>query len=157
MISYKEGTNRFTYRVAGLVIHNSRALLHRLEADDFWALPGGRVELMENSYDAILREMKEETGEKAKLIRLLWVVENFFAHEDLDYHEIGFYYLLMFPDTAPLLRLDEFDGIENGIRIIFKWFDLSELQKTVLYPTFLRTKICNLPLDIEHIVHVDKE
>ena len=157
MITYREGTYRFNYRVAGLVIHNNRALLHRLEADEFWALPGGRVELMENSQDAVLREIKEEAGVNAELIRLLWIVENFFASDELKNHEICFYYHLMFPDTTPLLQLAEFDGIENGIQIIFKWFDLSELQNTVLYPTFLKTKICNLLPEIEHIVHVDEE
>ena len=157
MITYKEGKYRFIYRVAGLLIHNNKALLHRLESDNFWALPGGRVELMENSYDAVLREMKEETGEDAKLIRLLWIVENFFANTNLENHEICFYYLLSFSDTNPLLQMTEFDGIENGINLIFKWYDLDELQNTVLYPTFLKTKICNLLPEIEHIVHVDEE
>ena len=47
MITYLEGGRRFNLRVAGVAIHKEQVLLHRAESDDFWALPGGRAEMME--------------------------------------------------------------------------------------------------------------
>jgi len=47
MITFEEGEKRFTYRVAGIALDVDRVLLLRTEKDDFWFLPGGRVELLE--------------------------------------------------------------------------------------------------------------
>jgi ADP-ribose pyrophosphatase YjhB (NUDIX family) len=60
MIALQE--SRFHYRVAGVVTHARRVLLHRSEIDDFWSLPGGRARLFEAAQDALRREMREELG-----------------------------------------------------------------------------------------------
>jgi ADP-ribose pyrophosphatase YjhB (NUDIX family) len=50
-------------------------------------LPGGRVEALETTSDALRREMKEEIGQTIEVGRLLWVVENFFNLQGTPYHE----------------------------------------------------------------------
>ncbi len=62
MLSFEVGTATFVHRTAAVAIDCSRVLLHRSELDDFWALPGGRVEVLENLQDAIVREMRQEIG-----------------------------------------------------------------------------------------------
>jgi len=37
----------FNFRAAGIILDGDWVLLHRAEIDDFWAPPGGRVELGE--------------------------------------------------------------------------------------------------------------
>ncbi len=69
---------RFHYRVAGVATHDGRVLLHRSENDDFWSLPGGRTQHSESAAAALRREMREELGAEVTVVRLLWVVENFF-------------------------------------------------------------------------------
>jgi 8-oxo-dGTP pyrophosphatase MutT (NUDIX family) len=44
----------------------------------FWALPGGRAEMGEVAEHTIRREMREEMSTDVVVIRLLWLVENFF-------------------------------------------------------------------------------
>lgn len=46
--------------------------------DNHLALPGGRVEVLENSQSCMIREMKEELGFDVKLNRLFWITENYF-------------------------------------------------------------------------------
>ncbi len=49
MITFNDNGIRFTNRIVGMAFDRDRVLLHRAESDDFWALPGGRAELLEPS------------------------------------------------------------------------------------------------------------
>ena len=59
MISFDLGSHRFQVRAAAVIVHEESVLLHRLESDDFWALPGGRVEPGEEASDTVVRELYE--------------------------------------------------------------------------------------------------
>jgi ADP-ribose pyrophosphatase YjhB (NUDIX family) len=149
----------FGVRVAGVLVHDGRVLLHRGVTDDFWALPGGRVELLERSPDALRREMQEELGITVKVERLLWVVENYFEHNDRECHEVGFYYLMSAPPDTPLLQQPESYGYEDqlALHLIFRWFSLDALPGLRLYPTFLRDGLRALPETTVHVIHRDTE
>ncbi|MFD3906558.1 MULTISPECIES: NUDIX hydrolase [unclassified Streptomyces] len=43
------------------------------DGDRVWTLPGGGVEHAEDPYDAVIREVAEETGLEAEVVRLLGV------------------------------------------------------------------------------------
>src|SRR6266487_1923123 len=120
MITFRENGNRFTYRIAGIALHNGRMLFQR--ADDspvqFWFLPGGRAELHETSIETLMREIQEELGVEVIIERLLYVVENFFEYPHNPHHEIGFYFLISFPPDSylysqpgPFERYDELDRL----------------------------------------------
>src|SRR3972149_1738715 len=83
MITFDEGKLRFVYRVAGVAIDKGRVLLETVGGQDFWFLPGGRGEFLEPSKETLRREIIEEIGARVKVVRLLWVVENFFSGKDL--------------------------------------------------------------------------
>ncbi|HET7657925.1 MAG TPA: NUDIX hydrolase [Bacillales bacterium] len=157
MLTFDRGKNRFNYRTVGLCIHDHHVLLHQMEGDDYWALPGGRVEMLENSKDALEREMKEELGDKVKVQRLLWVMETFFQHETRHFHELGFYYLFSLPESFPYLdKTESFHGAEEDVPLVFKWFPLSEIRKDFsLHPIFLRKAIHDLPTETVHVIQHD--
>jgi mutator protein MutT len=48
---------------------NKILLCHRLDYD-LWNLPGGTMELGESPWECVIREVKEETGLNAEIIRL---------------------------------------------------------------------------------------
>ncbi len=52
---------KLIYRVACVVTHRDKVLLHRAEEDSFYALPGGSVEFGETSIEALHREMQTNT------------------------------------------------------------------------------------------------
>jgi ADP-ribose pyrophosphatase YjhB (NUDIX family) len=158
MITFEEGGKRFTYRVAGIALDVDRVLLLRTEKDDFWFLPGGRVELLELSQDALIREMQEELEVKVHVERLVWVVENFFEYEGRSYHELALYFLMSFPSDSRLYEKKEaFVGDEDGLKLIFRWHPLGKLEEIPLYPTFLRKRLNSIPQITEHIVHTDSQ
>ena len=149
----------FNYRVAGIALHDNRVLLNRTEDQDFWFLPGGRVEAGESSAEALKREMQEEIQETVQVGRLLWIVENFFpsgSEKDegvkVEYHELGLYYLMNFAsDSSVLLANGPFFALEGQTRMVFQWFPLEDLDRLKLYPSFLIQRLRALP---EHPVHV---
>lgn len=158
-VGFTRGGKRFSYRVAGLCVHDGFALLHRAEPDTFWSLPGGRCQIGEPSNLAIERELLEEMGVTVQATRLLWFVENFFGNAVEQVHEIACFYLFDLPAGSGLLAKDRsHSGVEGeDLRLIFRWFRVSELPTTRLYPSFLRTGIACLPSIPTHLVHYDPD
>ncbi len=155
VIVFDQGGVRFNYRVVAVVVDRGRALLHRWETDDFWALPGGRGELLEPSRETLRREMREEMGVDVRVERLLWVVENFFDYQEKSWHELALYFLTSLLGESRLYGLDEFPGDDEGVKLLFKWFPVEELEGVPLFPTFLRQALKAIPLTTEHVVHRD--
>ena len=159
MISYSEGDAGFNYRAAAAIIHDGHVLLVRDERDDFWYMPRGRCELLESSDQTLRREVWEELGVEVRVGRLLWVVENFFEHDNRRNHELGFYYLVALPEGSPYLdkggehRRTE----ENGATLTFRWFPLARLSEVRLFPSFLRRALRAPPTETQHIVHRDAD
>lgn len=77
-VCFKTENGVFNYRVCGIILHDDKILALHDERSPYFYLPGGRVNLHEKSSAAILRELKEELLIDAKIIRALWVDENFF-------------------------------------------------------------------------------
>jgi ADP-ribose pyrophosphatase YjhB (NUDIX family) len=169
MITFKIGQARFVHRVAGICIHEGHVLLQRSEDDSYWFLPGGRIEVMESSEEAIKREMREELklDGDVQVERLLWVVENLFidASNGKPNHELGLYYLISFGDhpglydtSKPLTAIEDTGAFaEEPLMFMLRWFALEALDDIPLYPTFLKAALRNLPTSIQHIVHRDPD
>jgi 8-oxo-dGTP pyrophosphatase MutT (NUDIX family) len=157
MITFDRDNIRFSNRIVGIAFDRDRVLLHRTDDMAFWALPGGRAELLEPSPETLVREMREEIGTEVQVDRLLWVAENFFAYGPRQFHEIGFYYLMHLPVDSPLRDQPTFLGYEGDWLIYFEWHPIATLEKLDLFPTFLRTGLKNLPPSTAHIVHTDSQ
>jgi len=153
MISVHLHGQRFQVRAAAIVLHAGHVLLHRAPSDDYWALPGGRVEVGEEASATIVREMWEELGEQVQCSRLLHVAENFFDLAGQRNHEIGFYFLVSMAETSGYLDKARIHcGIESHLGLEFRWFPLAELSSIDLRPTFLRTSLLAEPLVFSHAV-----
>ena len=81
---------KLNIRVGAVIIHNNKILTHKNINKDHYCLPGGRVEIGENSEEAIKREIYEELGKKVEITRYISTIENFFEMENKKYHEIMF-------------------------------------------------------------------
>lgn len=65
-------------RATGIVIEDGRLLLLNQDTDTgkSWSLPGGKLEDGETLAEALVREMKEETGLEVEPVRLLYVCDH---------------------------------------------------------------------------------
>lgn len=151
MICFDAKNGRFNFRSVAVIIQNDYILIHRAAEDDFWALPGGRVEFFENSDKAVEREIVEELGFKCAVVRQLWYVENFFKFGSKQFHEVANYFLVSFTNQPTIEPEIDFNGIESSVDLLFRWVPLSKLKSYNLKPEFLIERLVDIPESIEYI------
>ena len=108
--------------VDAVVLEGNNLLLVKRRFDPFkgyWVLPGGHVENNETVEEAVIREVKEETGVETKIVSLIGV----FSSPDRDpRHNISIAYLCI-PTTTNIQTSDETSEV--------RWFKLSDLPDDV--------------------------
>ena len=144
---------KFKFRVCGILKVGNKYLTVKIGENNFYCLPGGHVELGEDTDTAILREMKEELGYEVKILKLASIVQNFFKTKDNKvFHELGYYYIVE-PVNIHEVNLNNYTITENDkgklVNLEFKWFTLEELQNIKFLPEILKTKLNN-----EYLTHL---
>jgi ADP-ribose pyrophosphatase YjhB (NUDIX family) len=155
MVQFDSGNIRFLMCTRGIALDKGRVLLFNVIGWDWWALPGGRVEIQEKSEDTLVREVQEELNTVVKVGRLVWIIENFFKENERSYHEIGLYYSMDLPTDSSVVSSQEYTSKDGPVTLRFRWFRLQELDKVNLRPAFLRKALQNLPKHTEHVIWHD--
>ncbi|GAB6436274.1 NUDIX hydrolase [Bacillus luti] len=104
-------------RVTGILIEDEKILLVKQKvANRNWSLPGGRVENGETLEEAMIREMREETGLEVKIKKLLYVCDK--------------------PDASPSLLHITFllERIEGEIMLPSNEFDHNPIDDVQMVP-----------------------
>ena len=146
-ITFKTNQGIFNYRVCAIIVQNEKLLAMKDERSPYYYLPGGRVNLHETAEHAVIREIKEELGIEAKIIRPLWLNQSFFV-EDVNhekYHEICLYFLIDISHTNLLEKGEKFTLCEGSHTHTFEWLTFEHLKNEYLYPMFIKDKIFDLP------------
>lgn len=148
-------SGNFKFRVNGILMHNDEVLVVKMENNPFYCLPGGHVQMGEDSENAVIREIKEETGYDTHINKLISTTENFFVRKNgKKIHELGFYYLLNLDDKEKIKNkeYEMKEDNEENINLHFKWIPIKELENINFRPQELKDKIGNKDIDFQHLI-----
>lgn len=105
-------------------LSNNYVLIHKKINNDYWMLPGGRLEFYESTDEAIKREIYEEVGYNLDF-NLVMILENFYTINNVQVHELDFNFLGIY--NKIIKEEHTFQGLE-GEYIIFKWIHKNNIK-----------------------------
>jgi 8-oxo-dGTP pyrophosphatase MutT (NUDIX family) len=154
-LAFNTGQNRLNIRAAAVIIHDGYLLCDREEGIDWAFLPGGRVKRGETSRQALIREMREELNIDINVRSPHFITESFFFHEDLRFHEMGFYFLVKKPENLAFTPNDVCHvHEEDGKKFVHSWvpLDLKSLEEAQVQPKALLPHFIDLPPSPIHVI-----
>ena len=118
----------------GVCIVGGKVLLCLPKDRSYSYLPGGHIEFGETGREALVREMKEETGLDATAGRLLGVVESRFVQKGEPHCEINLIYEMKveLPTANDGSRRQSIAALEDWI--CFDWVDCGRVDDARLLP-----------------------
>ena len=140
-IRYKENNYQFHYRTSAIIYNKDKTkiLLFKSSNRDFYMLPGGKVNELESSEDALKREVKEETGLEISIIDFKCFSECVVTDKEMTYQQVEAIYEASYNDE---INNDEFNGLE-GNWILFKWFNINDLDNVLIEPKEIKDLLKN--------------
>lgn len=132
---------RFNARASALIYNKeqNKVLLFKVEGRDFYMLPGGRIEQLEESSKAIKREIKEEIGYDNLEFSFLALSEEFVQDKGYNNHQINIIYKTIYKNP---IKKQTFNGLE-GDWIKFEWIDIEKIKQYKIFPTNIKQIILN--------------
>lgn len=131
-LDFKNNNYRFNAR-ASVIIFNAdktKILLFRVEdGRDYYMLPGGRIEIFEDSKSAIAREVREELGYELDF-DLCSVQENFITKDNQKIMQYCFCYKATYKNEIK----DNIFKCKDNDNQQFYWVDINEISKYKIYP-----------------------
>ena len=151
------GKDWFRYRVGAIIVSDGYALFSYGEKCVYYYTVGGGVHLGEKSEDAVLREVREETGDEFVIERPLCLVENFFdgdgALQCLDCHTIEIYYLMK-PKSKK--EYSEISLTTAGDREKMCWLPLDRIDDYDVRPVIVKKLLKDMPQEFTLVVNDDR-
>lgn len=156
-ILFKTDAWVFSYRVAGICVHNGKVLLQTTTGEDrSFAFPGGHASFGETNEDTLIREFREEIGAEVTVGELKWVGEVFFPWGKKPCHQICLYYMVELVDPKiPLegafLGEEKMEGRKFDLE--FHWVPLEEVGNLEVYPTNTPELLLKLSDGVQHFIY----
>ena len=131
-LDFTKNNYRFNARASAIILNEKKdkILLFKVEdGRDYFLLPGGRIELYEDSLTAIKREVKEELGYDIDFT-LCSIQENFVIKEEVKIMQYSFCYKGIYKG---IINNDRFVCKDNNNQY-FYWVDIEQLNSYKVYP-----------------------
>ena len=127
-----EDNAKLNVRVTGIFVKDGKILLNDCSGIHY-ALPGGRIQMEEDSEEALKREVKEEMDESLINISFRGIFENFFTIEGTKIHEYMWMYEADFTDDK-MFQSEDIYTTEGEKQNHFAWVNIDELDKIDFRP-----------------------
>lgn len=128
---------KIIHKIAAMVIQNNKFLMVRKNGSDFWTSLGGHPEEGESEEQALLREIKEEMGCKAKIEKKLGDFEAK-AGEDDAIVRLSTYLVIL---DGPII-------FEDPELAEYKFVDKDYIKQGINFPDSIKYKV--IPYCIEN-------
>jgi len=149
-VSLMIGDVKFNYRVGILFVSGNEVLVEVNPDFDFVVPPGGRIKTLENSLDALKREIQEEMKYDLNIndVHLKMLIESFFEFDNKKYHELYFLYTIEVEKNF----LENNKGMKNfdSLNNYYEWLGKDDLSKRNLLPNCI---VKSIDEDFKHIIN----
>ncbi len=143
-LKIKTEAEEFHVRTCGIIKQENKFLIMKVNKTSYYHIPGGHIEIGEDSEQAVIREIKEEIGCDVKEAKLFSIEENFWMRNNRKCHGIEFYYIIK---PKQKLKMQDCEKIENDKGeeklLNFKWVTLEELKDIDLRPSNIKDMLIN--------------
>ena len=140
-INYINKNYQFNLRTSAIIFNKekNKVLLFKVKDRDFYLLPGGRINELESSLDAIKREIEEELGNNYSNLDYEYICtsEEFVNAKGYNNHQINIIYKTIYDKE---INTNSFNGIE-GDWIIFEWINIKNIDNIDIYPSKIKEVI----------------
>ncbi|TCK92679.1 inorganic pyrophosphatase [Natranaerovirga hydrolytica] len=140
IITYDYLRSSIRNTVRGLIKKGNKILVleEKYQGEKYYFLPGGGIEYLEKSQEALYREMKEELNVDIVESQLMHVIDNIFEANGIKAHEATQIYEVKVSGIEELKDGDRMDKDLMPSKI--RWIDIEELRKEIapLYPEELK-------------------
>lgn len=140
---------QFRCRVAAIIIVENQLLMVKHKDFPCYYTVGGKVKINESTEEAIIREIKEETGIDYEIENLIFIQERFFSFNNQEQHEIIFYYKVKENINTKFLANQYTDQGDDEMMYLL---DIGNLRELNIIPAFFKDiNFYNLS-GIKHII-----
>lgn len=130
----------FRYRASGIIIEDGCLLLAQSPHLPYLYSVGGGVHIDETAEQAVVREVREETGMTYEIDRLAFISERFVNSE----HRLSFYFLMKPKGTKAL------NVTSNDEKMI--WIPMDKLNEYNISPEWYKTELFDISDNVKFFV-----
>ena len=156
-VRFETSDHDYYNRAAGIITHNDKFLILNVNNAPYYHIPGGYIEVGEDSITAVTREIREELHYTVQNTHLFCIQENFYEKNGVAQHGVEYYYLVELREDVETVdkEVTEIDRGEEK-RLSIKWVSIDELASIDLKPFTIKELMINNKMDtLTHIIKKD--
>ena len=143
-LKIKTEKEEFHGRACGIIKQDDKFLIMRVNKTPYYHIPGGHIEIGEDSEQAIIREIKEEIGCEVEEANLFAIQENFWTRDNKKCHGIEFYYIIKLKQQLQMKNCEKIENDKGEEKLLeFKWLTPKELKNIDLRPASIKDMLVN--------------
>lgn len=132
---------KFNFRVGVIFEFNGKVIIEKGGKGGHGVLPGGRVKTLENTKEALIREIKEEMhfDISKKEIKLQSIIENFFENSNQKFHELYFVYKVKLDENDIIVKRESKDFINyDSESNYYEFVDINNIDDEFIKPLVIK-------------------
>lgn len=143
-LKIKTEKEEFHARTCGIIKQENKFLIMRANKTRYYHIPGGHIEIGEDSKQALAREIKEEIDCDIEEADLFAIQENFWVRDHKKCHGIEFYYIVKLKQKLETKDSEKIENDKGEEKILeLKWITKEELKNIDLKPDNIRDMLIN--------------